>query len=59
LPYYAARIIRLDADELYELASEIIYSNPSDFGRYVDALKDMVDREKIIAILQSSILNVK
>lgn len=50
---------KLNADELYELASEIIYSNPSDFGRYVDALKDMVDREKIITILQSSILNVK
>lgn len=50
---------KLNADELYELASEIIYSNPSDFEKYVDALKDMVDREKIITILQSSILNVK
>lgn len=50
---------KLKADDLYELASEIIYSNPSDFEKYVDALKDMVDREKIITILQSSILNVK
>lgn len=50
---------KLNADDLYELASEIIYSNPSDFEKYVDALKDMIDRQKIITILQSSILNVK
>ena len=50
---------KLNADDLYELASEIIYSNPSDFQKYVEALKDMIDRQKIITILQSSILNVK
>lgn len=50
---------KLDADDLYELASEIIYSNPSDFEKYVGALKDMVDRQKLISVLQSSILNVK
>lgn len=50
---------KLDADDLYELASEIIYSNPSDFEKYVWALKDMVDRQKLISVLQSSILNVK
>ena len=50
---------KLNADELYELASEVIYSNPSDFEKYVEALKDMIDREKLITILQSSILNVK
>jgi hypothetical protein len=50
---------KLDADDLYELASEIIYSNPSDFEKYVEALKDMIDRQKIITILQNSILNVK
>lgn len=50
---------KLKADDLYELASEIIYSNPSDFQKYVEALKDMLDREKIITILQSSILNIK
>ena len=50
---------KLNADDLYELASEVIYSNPSDFEKYVEALKDMIDREKIITILQSSILNVK
>lgn len=50
---------KVTANELYELASEIIYCNPSDFQKYVEALKDMIDREKIITILQSSILNIK
>lgn len=50
---------KLNADDLYELASEIIYSNPSDFEKYVEALKDMIDRQKLITILQNSILNVK
>lgn len=50
---------KLNADDLYELASEIIYSNPSDFQKYVEALKDMVDRAKIITVLQNSILNIK
>jgi putative heme iron utilization protein len=50
---------KLNADELYELASEVIYSNPTDFQKYVEALKDMLDRGKIITILQSSILNIK
>jgi hypothetical protein len=50
---------KLNADDLYELASEIIYSNPTDFQRYVEALKDIIDRQKIISTLQSSILNIK
>lgn len=50
---------KLNADDLYELASEIIYSNPTDFQKYVEALKDIIDRKKIISTLQSSILNIK
>jgi hypothetical protein len=42
-----------------ELASEVIYTNPLDFQKYVEALKDIIDRERITQILQNSALNVK
>lgn len=59
IPLICSKSNTLNADELYELASEVIYTNPLDFQRYVEALKDIVDRERIVEILQNSVLNVK
>lgn len=55
----ASKSEKLNLDYLYELASEVIYTNPLNFQKYVEALKDIIDREKITTLLQSSALNVK
>lgn len=55
----ASKSQKLKFDDLLELASEVIYTNPLDFQKYVEALKDIIDRERITQILQNSALNVK
>jgi replicative DNA helicase len=59
IPLICSKSNNLKSDDLYELASEVIYTNPLDFQKYVEALKDIVDRERITQILQNSALNVK
>lgn len=56
----ASKTNQIKIDDLYDIAGTAFpHINPSEFQSYVETLKDILQREKIIQILRSSALNVE
>lgn len=46
-------------DDLYEISLSVMHTNPSEFQVYVDTLRDIIQRERIVQALRNSICNVE
>lgn len=56
----ASKTNEINIDDLYDIAgTTFAHINPSEFQSYVETLKDILQREKIIQTLRNSALNVE